>query len=665
MSTLNCRNVFKLAVAIAVAATFAGVLPASAHEDPPGCFETGPAIIVSVLRADGTTGVVGNVSECETINYRATLEKAQNVDSICAFAQGTFSLTTPDGVAHVINSNVPCIGGNTGLEGCDPTVTQVQSALIPYTVNPADVVGGLISAHSDYTGGIAHDSPANTAGVSATTPKSTPVFFCNDNDPCTIDTCDPTKQSSAACSHTPIVCNDNNACTTDTCVGGVCQFSAPKVCNDNNACTDDSCNPANGQCVFTPNIVCDDNNKCTDDSCNPANGQCVFTPNITCNDDNACTDDSCNPATGQCVFTPNITCNDNNACTDDSCNPANGQCVFTPNITCNDNNGCTADSCNPATGQCVFTPNVNCDDNNLCTADSCVPATGQCQHIQTVCNDNDPCTDDRCNPSTGQCEFTDNGTCHPSGCRVTGGGIVDACGPVPAGCDPSTGACAPDCDFAALDATHGGQVGAPIGTPTAFTPDSACIQGEWTHVRHIKPGTFGNFHANTFDSLMCACLPCAENPDSPGTIGALCNPGDRICGPEPRRAPDNKICFSGVGDYALSKGKRSTDIVVFRTDVEDRSEPGGGNGAQPPDRYRLRLWFIGSTNNLGVLGGPAKPGCKAYAVRQQVGCADPTTENLTVNVPGADPVPTPDIDDGGDLIHGNQQIHPSLKKTCP
>jgi len=28
-------------------------------------------------------------------------------------------------------------------------------------------------------------------------------------------------------------------------------------------------------------------------------------------------------------------------------------------------------------------------------------------------------------------------------------------------------------------------------------------------------------------------------------------------------------------------------------------------------------------------------------------------------------VPTPDVDDGGDLIHGNQQIHPSLKKTCP
>jgi hypothetical protein len=25
---------------------------------------------------------------------------------------------------------------------------------------------------------------------------------------------------------------------------------------------------------------------------------------------------------------------------------------------------------------------------------------------------------------------------------------------------------------------------------------------------------------------------------------------------------------------------------------------------------------------------------------------------------------TPDIDDGGDMIHGNHQIHPSLNKTC-
>src|SRR5438128_5408226 len=148
------------------------------------------------------------------------------------------------------------------------------------------------------------------------------------------------------------------------------------------------------------------------------------------------------------------------------------------------------------------------------------------------------------------------------GCRVTGGGTVDACGPGDSGCDPNTpGSCAPDsCASPALEATHGGQVGAPVGVATAFTPDSACIAGEWTHVRHIRPGLFGNFHARSFDSLMCACLTCPENPNMHALAGELCGPHDRICGPEPRRAPANKICFSGPGGYAFNQGMRSRSV---------------------------------------------------------------------------------------------------------
>jgi hypothetical protein len=131
-----------------------------------------------------------------------------------------------------------------------------------------------------------------------------------------------------------------------------------------------------------------------------------------------------------------------------------------------------------------------------------------------------------------------------------------------------------------------------------------------------------------------------------GVVGTLCNPGDRICGPEPRRAPANKICFSGPGDYALTNGNRPSRSVVFRVDVEDRSEPGGTNGPAPPDRYRMRIWFVDADSSDG------------QALRAAVACADPTTEDLGGSVP------TPDIDDGGDLIRGNQQIHPSLNKTC-
>jgi hypothetical protein len=172
-------------------------------------------------------------------------------------------------------------------------------------------------------------------------------------------------------------------------------------------------------------------------------------------------------------------------------------------------------------------------------------------------------------------------------------------------------------------------------------------------VRHIRPGLNGNFHARSFDSLNCACLPCAGDPGSGQVVNGLCNPDDRVCGPEPRRAPDNSICFSGVGDYATSKGKRATRSVVFRVDVQDHSEPGGTNGTNPPDRYRLRMWFLNG----------ADPGSSdSLALRMAVACAPPSTsgmENLTA-------APTPDIDDGGSLIRGNQQIHPELKAstTC-
>jgi hypothetical protein len=231
------------------------------------------------------------------------------------------------------------------------------------------------------------------------------------------------------------------------------------------------------------------------------------------------------------------------------------------------------------------------------------------------------------------------------GCRVTGGGTVDACGPGRTRCDHTNpGSCAPDdCASPALRATHGGQVGSPVGVPTAFTPDSPCIAGEWTHVRHVRGGLAGNFHANSFDSLMCACLTCPENPDMHALAGELCNPDDRICGPTPRRAPANKICFSGPGLYAFKAGMR-TRSVVFRVDAEDRSEPGGRNGAAPPDRYRMRIWFVDPDTGAGL------------ELRQAVACADATTEDITA--------PPPDVDDGGDVIRGNQQIHPPHDTTC-
>src|SRR5439155_478595 len=201
----------------------------------------------------------------------------------------------------------------------------------------------------------------------------------------------------------------------------------------------------------------------------------------------------------------------------------------------------TADLANCVVSDNVFKNDPTCPPTGASTPVT-VPGVASLPHgmSTTVKGSVSGLTTKACNTASVTCEgvgaagrtvtATDAQVClaapPPSGCRVTGGGLVDACGPdLPGGDAPEhCGDRASD----ALDATHGGQVGAPVGVATAFTPDSVCIQGEWQHVRHIRPKLNGNFHARTFDSLNCACLPCAGDPGSGTVTDGLCNPGDRI-----------------------------------------------------------------------------------------------------------------------------------------
>jgi hypothetical protein len=80
---------------------------------------------------------------------------------------------------------------------------------------------------------------------------------CEDHNPCTADSCDP----STGCAHAPVnvggTCDDHDACTAQDACGtdGVCRGGATVTCNDGNACTDDACEPASG-CVSAPNGTC-------------------------------------------------------------------------------------------------------------------------------------------------------------------------------------------------------------------------------------------------------------------------------------------------------------------------------------------------------------------------------------------------------------------------
>ena len=325
---------------------------------------------------------------------------------------------------------------------------------------------------------------------------------CNDGNPCTQDSCNPSfaggcqyeAQSGALCDD-GLACTADDACDEGSCEGvdQGCECDVSADCQDDGNlcngtpfcdksgvpftceikpdtvvscappagfsedCTAVSCNPVTGQCETTlvnegSSCNTDDGDKCT------VNGVCVTgkcqgsTPD--CNDGKECTNDGCDPAIG-CTWTYNTaTCDDGNKCTTgDKC--SGGSCLGGGNISCDDNNACTYDSCNAATGcdhsKLNLTP---CNDNNACTEqDSCT--NGQCTGgTSKDCTDGDDCTDESCDPTQG-CLIKFNTAACEDGLKCTVGDKCQAgactAGPVKScnddnactddSCNPATGQC--------------------------------------------------------------------------------------------------------------------------------------------------------------------------------------------------------------------------------
>ena len=241
------------------------------------------------------------------------------------------------------------------------------------------------------------------------------TLLCEDSNACTQDSCDP----DVGCQFTPIqgLCDDGIFCTIgDHCVNGQCLPTAFAACDDENPCTDDTCDFAAG-CQHADNTdPCDNADLCTaGDLC--AGGLCVAGDPVVCDDGNVCTDDTCDADLG-CVFTDNAAgCDDGDACTDgDIC--ADAACGGAP-IDCVDGDVCTADGCDPTTG-CAFTvipnccgnhitePPEQCDDGNQQSGDGC-SATCQSesfafQNTQTIDGKVVTCSSTSNNGSYTQCD---------------------------------------------------------------------------------------------------------------------------------------------------------------------------------------------------------------------------------------------------------------------
>ena len=151
--------------AVAAAGVLFSVIPADAHTDPVGCVSTGPSLLLTVYRADGTTPVGGgSVTPGETIKYEAMLTHAGPPQ--CNYGGGTLSITTPDGATDVTGG----LGAATISFGF-PFV----SAQVSYVVDSAEVGGdGDIDASTTYAGGTSHLGDGDVSPIGATTPAATP-----------------------------------------------------------------------------------------------------------------------------------------------------------------------------------------------------------------------------------------------------------------------------------------------------------------------------------------------------------------------------------------------------------------------------------------------------------------------------------------------------------
>lgn len=146
------------------------------------------------------------------------------------------------------------------------------------------------------------------ARVNTTPPPPTCQMSCDDSNPCTTDSCDPSSGLCKFVNNTAACADDGNTCTNDVCAAGVCTHPANTAtcADDGNTCTNDVC--AGGVCTHPNNTgsCASDNNSCTNDVC--SNGVCQHVNNTaTCADDgSSCTSDVC--SAGACTHPSNGTC---------------------------------------------------------------------------------------------------------------------------------------------------------------------------------------------------------------------------------------------------------------------------------------------------------------------------------------------------------------------
>ena len=362
---------------------------------------------------------------------------------------------------------------------------------------------------------------------------------CDDNNPCTLQYCQPL--SGCVTETIQGACDDDDECTEDTlCIAGYCAGGVNVECTDEDACTEDLCDPYEG--CNHPISSCDDDNVCTNDSCVLGEG-CTHTIPLSsaCSDPNPCTDDLCDPIAG-CLNIPlnGYDCDDGNQCTiDESCE--NGICQSPSLVECDDSNFCTTDYCHPALG-CVQTPNSNpCDDDEACTAiDTCI--AGACVGGSAPnCDDGNDCTTDSCSSGLGCVNFDANGSSCDDGkpCNGTDQDICDD-----GSCDGPSCECSNDSDC-------GDDGNLCNGVPYCHPFNKKCENG-----LPIECGAAGDSACtvNVCEPEFGVCVPQFVLNGTACTDGDACTHGDACnggaCASNTLSCNDENPCTTDVCDPA-------------------------------------------------------------------------------------------------------------------
>jgi hypothetical protein len=534
--------------------------------------------------ADRECGDDGCGGLCGTCDDGDACTDDECVDGMCAH-----HTPTPNDTPELCNGADDDCDGQTDEGACGACEGVDCDDQNPCTDDACDPEGGC--THQNNTAACDDGVPCNAGGDVCVEGQCVGLGApeCFDDDVCTDDVCGDDGSCTWPLNFLP--CDDGDACTTgDACAAATCLGGEPRSCDDQNPCTDDTCDPADG-CRYQPNtLACDDGNACTiNDACGA--GACSGSPNPECACD-ALADcaayedgDLCN-GTLRCVShvceidpATVVTCEPStDPCRVAACDPGTGLCsdeAVGDGKPCDDGDACTvSDAC--TAGTCGGTPKA-CDDGERCTVDACVE--GGCTFTPTATDDPELCNDqdDDCDGQTDEdfpersqpCDGADADQC-PGGtwaCRpdelglecVGDAAVVEVCNGVDDDCDGQTDEDAVSCVTYYLDSDGDGWgsmssqcLCGPSGTYRTTKPGD-CNDGNPA----VNPGateTCGNgqddnCNASQNDDGALGCTPywtdadadewgtepsrCLCTPDGslPATKGGDCNDGDANISP--------------------------------------------------------------------------------------------------------------------------------------